>query len=177
MKRVLATGVVFVLSLGILILVLKLVFSFLISIFRPFILYCFKNDHLVIPLTILFTFMIILIFGLIFSRIDIGRIFRGMPNFVKSMPGALVELNSGTYFIAAIIKKVKLEKEGSYTEMYVLYTPSTPIPWTGLPIIVAEKEKVIILNISFGEVYGIASSFGRITPDLLNKLKISTLNT
>jgi uncharacterized membrane protein len=173
MKKALTTGLLVVLPIGILVFLFKWVMiDFLAVLFRPLILLLFGKEYLVIPLTIVFTVLIIFLVGFLFSWVDIGKLFRRIPKNIQGMPGALVELGSETYFIAAIIKKVKLKKDrGETTILYVLYGPSAPIPWSGLPIIFAKEEKVIPLKISFGEVYGITTSFGRTTPELLEELK------
>lgn len=180
MKKILTTGLTIVLPITILIFLFKwVIVDFLAKLSGPLILFWFGKDYLVIPLTVIFTFLLILLVGFLFSRSKIssavGRIFRRIPKDIQEMPGALVEFGSDVYFISAIIKETELKKgSGEIEKLYVLYGPSSPIPWTGLPIIFAKKEQVIRLKISFRELYGIVTSFGRTTPELLEELKISS---
>ena len=62
------------------------------------------------------------------------------------------------------------DKNGEMDNLYKLYCPSAPVPWSGLPIVFAKPEQVIMLKISFGEVYAITTSFGRSAPEILEEL-------
>ncbi len=91
---------------------------------------------------------------------------------IESSRGAIVKKTDGTYFIAAVIKKIKIVRWwGGLESFYLLYSPSSPIPWGGLPIIFATERNVILLKLSFREIYMIAASFGQSTPKLIRELK------
>ena len=68
------------------------------------------------------------------------------------------------YFLALIIKEIDLQRAtGKPEKYYVLYGPSSPLPWSGLAILYVKKEKVIVVKLSYGELYGISGSFGGTT--------------
>ncbi len=106
------------------------------------------------------------IIGWIFGE---GRV----PQSVHDMPGALVRFSEGSYYIAALVGRQKfVSKSGELENMYKMYCPSAPVPWSGLPIIFARPEHVIILKLSFGEVYGITTSFGKSAPETLEEIAL-----
>jgi uncharacterized membrane protein len=82
----------------------------------------------------------------------------------------LVEFHDGCYYIAALIGEQKIETSQGDIILCKLYCPSAPIPWSGLPIIFAKRERVIPLKISFGEVYQITTSFGRTTREVMEEM-------
>ncbi len=82
---------------------------------------------------------------------------------------AFIIISPGTYFLAAIVTKVKFKKkDGSIQNLYVLFSLYSPFPWSGLPIVFA-KENVIAINISYRELYSITVSMGRNTPEVLEE--------
>lgn len=176
-----------VFSLGILAFIIYTLLDLLVKLWRPLIISLTGRDYLVIPLTIVFTVLVIALVGFIFSRrklfdrfssfwarIPIINWFLGekrIPQSIHDMPGALVRFSDGSYYIAALVGNQKFRnKSGELENMYKLYCPSAPVPWSGLPIIFAKQEQVILLKISFGEVYGITTSFGRSAPEILEEL-------
>ncbi|MDD3399946.1 MAG: hypothetical protein WC919_04520 [Candidatus Paceibacterota bacterium] len=179
MKKVIATGIGVVFLVGIIMLFVKLVFlDMLFPLFKPFVLLIFgpEKSFLVVPVALFMTTLIILLAGFLFSR-DCAKKFltravRKVPQGIESSRGALVKLADGSYLIAAKIKKIKIGRmDGGTDDYYILYSPSSPIPWGGLPIIFAKKENVILLKLSFREIYMIAASFGQSTPRVISELK------
>ena len=148
----------------------------LAPLFRPLILRLSTQEYLVIPLTLVFTFIIIVIVGSVVTRIKLGglynRYIRRVPQNIQKGRGALVAFSPGTYYLGIIIKEIDFMKSsGEVSKHYVLYCPSVPLPWTGLPVIFVEKDKVTPLKLSYGELYSILGSFGTNTPSLLRELK------
>ncbi len=189
MKSIMTRGVLIVFSLGILAFIVYTLLDFLIKLWRPLIISLTGREYLVIPLTIIFTILLIALVGFIFSRknlfdrfsslwarIPVVNWFLGekrIPQSIHDMPGALVRFSDGSYYIAALVGNQKFRnKNGELEHMYKLYCPSAPVPWSGLPIIFARREQVILLKISFGEVYGITTSFGRSAPEIMEELSL-----
>ena len=187
MKGIMTRGALIFFSLGILAFIIYTLLDLLVKLWRPLIISLTGRDYLVIPLAIVFTVLVIALIGFIFSRrrlfdrfssfwarIPIINWFLGekrIPQSIHDMPGALVRFSDGSYYIAALVGNQKFRnKSGELENMYKLYCPSAPVPWSGLPIIFAKREQVILLKISFGEVYGITTSFGRSAPEILEEL-------
>lgn len=177
MKKILANGVLAILTIGVFIFLVKLiVIDFLVGLFSPLILLLPVPNYLVIPLSLIFLFITILLTGVLFSQPKIKQLFKlvlrqKIPD-MGNKRGALVQLDSGVWMIAVVIGATILERpDGEKEEMYVLYSPSVPIPWGGMPVILARKEMVIFLDLSFFQVYEATVSFGRNIPDLLRELK------
>jgi len=189
-KAVLLKGTVIVFSAGVIAFVVYFVLDFLTDFwglaFRPLV----DSEALLTLIAIAMTFLLVAAVGFIFSREDllsgrgrfIGRIpvlnwFMGekrMPQTVQDMPGALVKFSEGSYYIAALVGGQKfLNKDGEIEHMYKLYCPSAPVPWSGLPLIFAKEEQVILLKLSFAEIYGITTSFGRASPEILEELELT----
>ena len=182
-------GVLIVFSLGILAFIVYTLLDFLVKLWRPLIISLTGREYLVTPLAIVFTILLIALVGFIFSRrnlfdrfsslwarIPVVNWFLGekrIPQSIHDMPGALVRFSDGSYYIAALVGNQKFKnKNGELEHMYKLYCPSAPVPWSGLPIIFAKREQVILLKISFGEVYGITTSFGRSAPEIMEELSL-----
>ncbi len=143
-----------------------LIYDLLVPIFRPLIVSLISRDdaYLVVILTVVFTILAIFIIGLI----PFGRLFRRKS--IEKSHGAFVVISPGTYFIAAIVAKVKFKKVNRKLQtLYVLFSPYSPFPWSGLPIIFVKEEKVIPLKISYRELYSITASLGRNTPEVLEE--------
>ena len=147
------------------------------------------SDAVVVTLTLVFTGLLVVVVGFAFSwkrlldlfgkfasKIPIMNWFLGegrFPQSIHDMPGALVRFSEGNYYIAALVGEQRfLNKTGQVENMYKLYCPSAPVPWSGLPIIFARPEHVIILKLSFGEVYGITTSFGKSAPETLEEIAL-----
>ncbi len=178
MKKILTTGLLVVVSVGILCYLLKaIIANVLPSFFGPLIVFLGGSEALIIPLSLVFTFLLILLIGFIFSRVRFRKIIdkvlnRTLPGDIERKRGALVKLcPDGARFIGAITKEVELKERNGTKKQYILFCPSAPIPVTGLPIIVAGEELVTPLKISYGELYGIVSSFGMNTPKLLEEME------
>jgi len=186
MKRILIRGTALVFSAGVLAFIIYYVLDFLIKLWRPVIMAMFDREYLVTPLTIVFTILLVIFVGFLFTQKTMAEHLRKfpvvsllfgegkrIPHTIHDMPGALVKFSEGSYYIAALVGNQKFRnKEGAIELMYKLYCPSAPVPWSGLPIIFARKEQVIPLKISFGEVYGITTSFGRSAPEMLEELSL-----
>jgi len=191
LREVLTRGGLIVFSLGILAFIVYTLLNILVGWWRPVIesLTGSESAVVVVPLTIVFTAVLVAFVGFAFtwkrllrlfskfaSRIPVLNWFLGegrIPQSIHDMPGALVRFSEGTYYIAALVGGQKFQgKNGKIENMYKLYCPSAPVPWSGLPIIFARPEQVIILKLSFGEVYGITTSFGRSTPATLEELSL-----
>ncbi len=184
-----ATGTLIVFSLGIIAFLIYTLLDCLVSLWKPLIISLTGQAYLAIPLTILFTVLLIAFAGFVFSRRKFFDRFSGLaaripvinwflgekriPQSIHDMPGALVRFSTGSYYIAALVGNQKFKnKSGELQNMYKLYCPSAPVPWSGLPIIFAKREHVILLKLSFGEVYGITTSFGRSAPEILEELSL-----
>ena len=189
MKKALWTGFKVFFCVAIFLFIAHFVIvEILAKLWEPLILAITGRPDLVIPLTLLFTAVASAILGFFYSNQKCQNFFKrylrripitgwimgkeGVPESIKDKPGCLVEFAPGeTYFIAALIKEIKFKRNsGKTTELYVLYSPSAPVPVSGFPIIFAKKERVILLKISFLKVYQITASFGDDSPDLLEEL-------
>jgi uncharacterized membrane protein len=177
MSKIFLTGFLTSLLIGILFFLLKFLLDALTSVFRPLIMYITSDrEYLVIPLTIVFSLVVILIVGLITTRIHFQelftRYFRRVPKNLEKARGALVKLDEETYALAIVIKEIEMKNAiGEMEQFYVLYCPGAPFPWSGLPVIYAKKEDVRLLKLSFVEIYGITGSFGENTPKTIFELK------
>jgi len=193
LKDIMARGALIVFSLGILAFIVYTLLDLLVQLWEPLIESITRREYLLIPLTIVFTILLTAVVGFIFSRrklfdrfswlaarIPVINWFFGekrIPSSVHDMPGALVRFSEGSYYIAALVGNQKFRnREGEIENLYKLYCPSAPVPWSGLPIIFARPEHVILLNLSFGEVYGITTSFGRSAPDILEELSLDNVD-
>lgn len=191
MKQIMLRGTLIVFSLGILTSLAYFVLGFLTALWRAPLLPLVGRDYLVTIVAVVITALLIAIIGFVFSRENLsgrwgrflGRIpilnwflgERRIPQTVHDMPGALVEFSDGSYYIAALVGKQMFKNKNGGTElMYKLYCPSAPVPWSGLPIIFAKQEQVIPLKLSFAEVYGITTSFGRTAPEILEELELKS---
>jgi uncharacterized membrane protein len=191
MRAILLKGTVIVFSAGVIAFIVYFVLDFLTDFwglaFRPLV----EQEYLLTLIAIAMTLLLVAVVGFIFSRENLlsgrggflGRVplinwFAGekkMPQTVQEMPGALVRFSEGSFYIAAIVGDQKfLNKNGEIEMMYKLYCPSAPVPWSGLPLIFAKAEHVILLKLSFAEIYGITTSFGRASPDILEELELIT---
>jgi len=178
LRKVLLSGLVVCFLIGILVFFFKfLLVDVLSPIFRPLVFLLFDDEFLVIPLTIVFTFIVLLIVGEISTRINFQYIYnkyivRRIPKDIEKGRGALVEFGPEAYYLAVLMKDVSFKRANGEVETFcVLFCPSTPLPWTGLPVIYARKEKVIPLKLSYSELYSIFGSFGSTSPEMLHELK------
>ena len=149
MRNIFFKGFLSVFLVGVIVFFGKVViYDFLVGIFRPIIRSTFGIDEeYLIP------------FGFLFKR-------KG----IEKSHGAFILISPGTYFLAAIVSKVKFKKaDGSLQTLYVLFSPYSPFPWSGLPIVFAKEENVIAVNISYRELYSITVSLGRNTPEVLEE--------
>jgi len=172
------SGLIICFLIGILVFFFKfLLVDVLSPVFRPVVLYLFAAEYLVVPLTIVFTLCIVLIVGGVSAKINFQNlvnkyIIRRVPSEIEKGHGALVEFGPEAYYLAVMMKEVSFKRINGETEKYcVLFCPSTPLPWSGLPVIYARKEKVIPLKLSYSELYSIFGSFGASAPDSLHELK------
>ena len=167
MRKIFAKGFLSLLLVGVIYFFGKvLVYDLLVPIFRPLItsVIGIEDEYLVIILTVAFTIVVIFILGLI----PFGVVFKRRG--IERSHGAFVMINPGTYFIAAIVTRVRFKKIGGRTQaLYVLFSPYSPFPWSGLPVIFAKEENVIPLKISYRELYSITVSLGRNTPEVLEE--------
>jgi hypothetical protein len=167
MRSIFTKGIIVFLLVGILYFFGKLIiYDLLVPIFRPLIVSLIGRDdaYLVILLTVALTVVIIFVVGLI----PFGRLFRRKS--IEKSHGAFIVISPGTYFIAAIVAKIKFKKVNRKLQtLYVLFSPYSPFPWSGLPIIFVKEEKVIPLKISYRELYTITASLGRNTPEILEE--------
>lgn len=178
MRKILMSGLVTCFLIGLVFFFLKfLIVDALAPIFTPLIMFLFGKEYLVIPLTVVFTFIIVIAVGIASTRIRIQDVinkyvFRGIPKDLERGRGALVNFNPGASYLAIIIKEIDFKRSNGEVRRYcVLYCPAVPLPWTGLPLLFVEKEKVIPLKLSYGELYSIIGSFGTNTPAMLSELK------
>jgi uncharacterized membrane protein len=178
LRKIFMSGLIICFLIGILVFFFKfLLVDVLSSVFRPVVLHFFNEELLVIPLTIVFTLCIVLIVGGASVKIDFQKLLnkyvvRRVPSIIEKGHGALVEFGPGAYYLAIMMKEISFKRtNGEIEKYYVLFCPSTPIPWSGLPVIYARKEKVIPLKLSYSELYSIFGSFGASAPESLCELK------
>jgi uncharacterized membrane protein len=188
MKGMFIRGALIIFSLGVITFLLYFILDFITKLFRPAFKPLVGEDYLVTIMGVAAILFLIWAVGFIFSpqnltgrwgrfwgRIPVVNWFMGekrIPQSVHDMPGALVKFSDGSYYIAALIGEQKFrDKSGETHKMYRLYCPSAPVPWSGLPLIFARSDQVILLKLSFAEIYGITTSFGRTTPELLEELE------
>lgn len=189
MKAIMMRGTIIVFSVGVIAFLVYFVIDILTRLWRPAVKPLLKEDYLVTIVAIVLTLLLIVIAGLLFSPANLhgrwGRFWgrvpvinwfmgeRRIPRTVHDMPGALVKFSDGSYYIAALVGTQKFRnKDGKLELMYKLYCPSAPVPWSGLPIVFAREEQVTLLQLSFAEVYGITTSFGRTAPEVLEELEL-----
>jgi uncharacterized membrane protein len=173
MKKILLAGILGDISLGIIFFIVKFFLTdFLPSIFSPLTsLFLSGREYLNIPAALVLIFIITMLIGLFLTRVPIFD-FRKIPKDVEKGQGALVEFGPGAYYLAAVICSTTLTRiDGNSQKQFVLFCPSVPLPWTGLPVITVDAEKVILLKITFGEIYGTITSFGKNIPKNLYELK------
>jgi uncharacterized membrane protein len=182
-KKVLLSGLIACFLIGIAFFFFRfLIVDVLAAMFGPTILNFTDRDFLVIPLTLVFTFIAILVVGFAITKIKLQNIytryFRRVPKDLEKGHGALVMFADGAYYLGIIIKDTYIRRpEGNMEKLYVLYCPSTPLPWSGLPVIYVEEKKVIPLNLSFGELYSLTGSFGANTPAIIADLQSNRSNS
>jgi hypothetical protein len=167
MRNVFYKGFLSVFLIGVIFFFGKVVvYDFLVGIARPIIRSTLgiEEEYLIIILTIVIIILLIFIAGLI----PFGVLFKRKG--IEKSHGAFIIISPGTYFLAAIITKVRLKRaDGSTETLYVLFSPYSPFPWSGLPIVFAKEENVIAINISYRELYSITVSLGRNTPEVLEE--------
>ena len=167
MRRIFIKGFLSLFLVGIVYFFGKvIVYDLLVPILRPSIMSLIgvEDEYLVIIITVVFTILVIFIVGLI----PFGVLFKRRG--IEKSHGAFVIINPGTYFIAAIVARVGFKKVNRRLQtLYVLFSPYSPFPWSGLPIIFAKQENVIPLKISYRELYSITVSLGRNTPRVLEE--------
>ncbi len=175
MKKIFMAGLMVVLMLGLIGLIFKVVvMDFLAGLFRTGIL-LFAPEPLVIPLALVFTVMLVIFIGFPASKIR----FQGLANrfldkvLPKEKHGVLVEKSSGTYDMAISIKKIEFVRlNGEIATLHLLYYPSAPTVWSsGLPIGLADEEKIIPIDCSDHQVYTIIATFGRNAPDTIREIE------
>ena len=178
MQKIFLSGLFTALLVGIVFYFFKFLIGDALSpLFRPLILHITGDrEYLVIPLTVVFSIIAIMLIGLVTTRIHFqsifNRYFRKVPKNLEKSRGALVQLDDNTYALAIVIKEIEIKSpDGLIEQYYTLYCPGAPFPWSGLPVIYARKDKVRLLKLSFVEIYGIAGSFGENTPKTLVELK------
>jgi uncharacterized membrane protein len=177
MRRILISGLFACFLIGVVVFFLRIIFvDALLPIFRPIIHFLTDEIYWEIPLTIILTLIVITIVGFLITRIRLQDIFnrfmqRRAKNF-ENAKGALVVIAPDTYYLAIVIKEVGLKRANNEIEKYyVLYSPLAPLPWSGLPIMLVAKEKVLLLKLSYGALYSMVGSFGSSTPDLLTEIQ------
>jgi hypothetical protein len=167
MRNIFFKGFLSVFLVGVIVFFGKVViYDFLVGIFRPIIRSTFGIDeeYLIVILSVVIIIIIIFLAGLI----PFGLLFKRKG--IEKSHGAFILISPGTYFLAAIVSKVKFKKaDGSLQTLYVLFSPYSPFPWSGLPIVFAKEENVIAVNISYRELYSITVSLGRNTPEVLEE--------
>ena len=167
MRNIFIKGFLSVFLIGVIFFFGKVViYDLLVGIFRPFIRSTIgiEEDFLIVIITVVFTLLLIFVVGLI----PFGALFKRKS--IEKSHGAFIMISPGTYFLAAIITKVKFKKkDGTIHLLYVLFSPYSPFPWSGLPIVFAKEENVIAVNISYRELYSITVSLGRNTPEMLEE--------
>jgi uncharacterized membrane protein len=171
MRKILVTGLFTSFLIGIVFFFLKfLIADALASLFRPLILdITGGREYLVIPLTLVFSFVIVVLVGLLATRIHFQAIFdkylRRLPKNLEQARGALVPFDENTFVLGIVIKEIEITLANEQAESYyVLYCPGAPLPWSGFPVVYTRKSKVHLLRLSFGEIYSIVGSFGENTP-------------
>lgn len=182
-------GLIVTLPVIILLFVFSLIANLSSQVWRPLILVFFEKDYLITPLSLFFSVLIIMLVGFLFSHAKSQKIvenilrkipiicwiFNGkrIPENIKDMPAALLEFGPEAYYITMLIKIVELKFTVNKSKrFYLLYSPSVPVPWTGLPLILASEKRVIPLKVSFEELCKINASFGKALPELIEELEV-----
>ncbi len=168
MKKILSTGIITLLVVGIIVFLIKVaVIDFLPRLFGPLILFLFGEAYLnsVIPLSLIFTLLTAIVLGVIIHflgpKINLRKL---ISKELKGKQGALYKND-----VAAVIKDFELKNRNQKIEKrYVIYRPFSPVPWTGW-LSFPKEEEVILLKISYIELYNIVASFGKNTPDLIEE--------
>lgn len=191
-KSVMTRGTVISFSVGIAAFFIYMLINYIIKIWKPVFKPIVKYDSLVAIIGIVMIILVVATIGYLFSPKKLsgrwGQLWgtvpvvnwfigkRKMPKSVKDMPGALVQFSSGSYYIGALVGEQKfINKNGETHLMYKLFCPAVPMPWSGHPIIFAKAECVIILKLSFAEIYGINTSYGKKTPAILQEIDVKEI--
>lgn len=87
----------------------------------------------------------------------------------------LVNWAPGIDFFAFKIKKV-IQKKSAIRQRarYVVFTPYSPVPGSGLPIKLVDEDKVTFIQITTRQLVSIIISFGRNVPDILEEGKLKS---
>jgi uncharacterized membrane protein len=181
MRRIFMAGLFACFLIGLVFFFFRfIIVDILAPLFQPLVVRITGSDTLVIPLSIVFTLIIILTVGAIVTRIKFqdlyNKYFHRVPPDLQKGRGALISLGTETYFLAIIIKEITFnQSDGEAQQYFVLYGPSVPLPWSGLPILFVPKDRVHPLKLSYGEIYSMLGSFGANTPNVLTELKMRGL--
>ena len=190
LKTIFGRGMLIVFSVGIAGFFIYVVLDYITRMWKPVFKPFVVHDPLVTIIGVCMILFVIAATGYLFSPAKLsgrwGRFWgsvpvinwflgeRRVPTSVRDMPGALIRFSEGSYYIAALLGEQKFKnKNGEIELMYKLYCPSAPMPWSGLPLIFARADCVTLLKLSFAEIYGITTSFGKTTPKLLEELDIN----
>lgn len=174
MKALFVKGLLAFFSIGIIGFLGKIILvDFLAEIFRPAILIVL-TEVWVIPLTIVLTIIIIFLMGLILSipliRTVLSWILKRIFKKIDNGEGVLIKTSEGLEYLAIFIKEIKFKRlTGVIENRCILFAPYSPIPGTGLPLIFAKSEMVTHLTMSYKDLYGTISSFGKNAPDLIEE--------
>lgn len=175
LKKILATGAVVVVVLSILLIILQTAFGYIFSQLKPLVVMVIgnHNGYLTFLGTIVLAVVIIVLVGTIFTRPSIKGLFartiNRIPETIKRSRGALVQLSENSYYLVAVVKRVKIKMiGGGLIDFYILFQSSTPIPPTGM-LIFAKSEAVTLLRLSFAEVGTISASYGLSAPKLIEE--------
>lgn len=175
LKAIFLVGFIAVFILGVISFLLKLVFIDISGIFlKPLIILWWSDGWWVYPLTGVLTLVIIMVIGSpLYFVVKLQKTINKALEWLspKGEMAILLNINDGVDYFAFKIKEFSQKKiDGTILIRYVLFAPYSPIPGSGLPIIVADKEKVTPLNITMRQLISIIMSFGRNVPDVLEEL-------
>jgi uncharacterized membrane protein len=179
LRKILTAGLIAIFLIGIVYFFFRvLIVDVITPLFLPLTERMTDKDYVQVTLAIIFTVIVMFVLGALITRIKFQSLFnrylRRVPKDLERGRGALVMLAPDTFFLALIIKEINFQRaSGKMEKFYVLYGPSSPLPWSGLPILFVRRERVIPLTLSYGELYGITGSFGGTAPELMAELKNS----
>jgi uncharacterized membrane protein len=179
LRKILTAGLIAIFLIGIVYFFFRvLIVDIITPLFLPLTERMTDKDYVQVTLAIIFTVIVMFVLGALLTRIKFQSLFnrylRRVPKDLERGRGALVMLAPDTFFLALIIKEISFQRaSGKMEKFYVLYGPSSPLPWSGLPILFVRRERVIPLTLSYGELYGITGSFGGTAPELMAELKNS----
>jgi len=173
-KTIFVTGFIAIFILGVFLFLFKLVFIDVMGfIFRPLIVWMTGNGFYVDPLTVIFTIITIFIVGAILHYINGSqRIINSTLEKFSPKGEWVVLLNVGDgidYFAFKIKNVIQRITDGDERLRSIIFCPFSPMPGSGFPIVVVDRDKITPLKMTPRQLLSIIISWGRNTPDILEE--------